>query len=427
MDITVFWFRRDLRLVDNIALARALDSGYPVLPLFIFDTTILEPLAKDDGRVTFIHKTLIDIQGQLQQWGSDLRVYHGEVPEVWQQVCKEFSVKEVYCNRDYEPYAQDRDRYVYEMLREQGIPLKGYKDQVIFEKNDVLKKDGMPYTVFTPYKKKWLLQYDRTLAEAVHITPEGFLQIPPETVPSLEWIGFQKSSQQVLPPQWDAIKEYEQYRDFPAQDHITYLSPHLRFGTVGVRDVLRRLQSRDSVFLSELIWREFFMQILYHFPHVETEVFREKYRNIPWRNSEEEFEKWCRGETGYPLVDAGIRQLNQTGYMHNRVRMIVAGFLCKHLLIDWRWGERYFASKLLDFELAANNGNWQWSAGTGCDAAPYFRVFNPETQIKKFDPQLRYIRRWIPDYDPATYIPQMVEHSFARQRAIATYKEALEA
>ncbi|CAM1348550.1 cryptochrome/photolyase family protein [Tenacibaculum insulae] len=423
--ISIFWFRRDLRLFDNKGLFEALNSRQKVVPVFIFDNEILESLPKDDARISFIYQTLAKIDDQLKLNKASLLVKVGNPMDVWQKLTSEFDIETVYTNKDYEPYAIKRDQQVEEFLMSKNIQFKRFKDQVIFEKSEIVKKDGLPYTVFTPYKNKWLQHFSEEKdTQEFKIRFDNFYEFVSE-FPTLKSIGFQESSIKVKPYNLENINNYDAVRDFPYQDKTSYLSPYLRFGLVSVRKIVRFALQTNTTFLSELIWREFFMQILFHFPKVVTTNFRQKYDAVPWRNKQEEFKKWCVGETGYPMVDAGMRQLNKTGYMHNRVRMITAGFLCKHLLIDWRWGEAYFAEKLLDYELSANNGNWQWAAGTGCDAAPYFRVFNPEAQLKKFDKDLQYIRKWIENFDELTYPKPIVEHKFARERAIATYKKAL--
>ncbi len=425
MRINIFWFRRDLRLEDNRGLYEALNGSNPILPLFIFDQSILEELPKDDARVTFIYDCLNRINDQLGHRGSSILIKHGDPLEIWQELIREYQIEKVYLNRDYEPYAQDRDKKIYEILKNQGITMKGFKDQVIFEKDEVVKPDGKPYTVYTPYKKKWLSHFtNRDIVAHPSEKLDNFLKKRFD-FPSLESLGFERSKIKAKNFHLNDLWGYGKTRDFPAQDATSYLSPHLRFGTVSPRQVIRKLESGTEVFLSELIWREFFMQILYHFPHVVDQSFRPQYDNIQWRNDEQEFEQWKTGMTGFPIVDAGMCQLNQTGYMHNRVRMIVASFLCKDLLIDWRWGEAYFAEKLLDYDLSANNGNWQWAAGTGCDAAPYFRIFNPTEQMKKFDPNLEYVKKWVPEYDTANYPEPIVDHSFERKRTLEAYKIAL--
>jgi deoxyribodipyrimidine photo-lyase len=425
MKVTIFWFRRDLRLEDNLGLLAALDSKFPVLPLFIFDEDILQELPKDDARLTFIYDSLKGINEDLKKHHTSLLCRKGKPVEVWKALLEEFDVAAAYTNKDYEPYARTRDKEVYDLLEAKDIQLHRIKDQVIFEERDILKKDGTPYTVYTPYKNKWLMHFDKEKVKPKRI--QNYQQFHRATFdfPSLSDIGFERSSIEVKPYDLSELQHYEKYRDYPNEDGTSYLSPHLRFGTVSVRQIIAELKSSDAVFLSELVWREFFMQILYHFPKVVNHNFKVKYDCITWRNNETEFKLWCEGQTGYPMVDAGMRQLNQTGYMHNRVRMIVAGFLCKHLLIDWSWGEAYFAEKLLDYDLSANNGNWQWAAGTGCDAAPYFRIFNPITQFTKFDKKANYVKRWVPELETDKYPAPMVEHKMARERALETYKDGL--
>lgn len=425
-EITLFWFRRDLRLEDNVGLFHALESKYPVIPLFIFDDSILDSLPKNDARVGFIHDSLSKINHKLQETGSSLLVKKGKTEKVWQVLLQEFNVKEVFFNKDYEPYAIKRDMVICELLESNKTACFSFKDQVIFEEKEITKSDGLPYTVYTPYKNKWLEKYQSMAPVQEFEATEKFSNFHKSnfTFPTLQQIGFEESSIKVIPHNLKNVLNYHETRDFPALDSTTHLSPHLRFGTVSIRKLVNWAAHKNQVFLSELIWREFFMQILFSFPRVVTHNFKSAYDGIQWRNDEEDFKRWCTGTTGYPMVDAGMRELNQTGYMHNRVRMVVASFLCKHLLINWQWGEAYFAQKLLDFELSSNVGNWQWAAGTGCDAAPYFRVFNPEIQLKKFDEKGIYIRKWIPEFDLG-YSQPIVEHSFARDRAIATYKAGI--
>jgi len=426
MKINIFWFRRDLRMDDNRALTEALNEGVPVLPLFIFDTNILEELASDDARVNFIYQRISLINDELGKEGSSVHVLTGDPADVWKKLIVSFDINSVYCSADYEPYAIRRDDLVGALLKERGIRLVKIRDQVIFGGDDIMKPDGRPYTVFTPYKRAWLKKFaPETLLEIKNRNqPRKFLALS-QTFPSIETVGFSKSSLKIKPYDLSVIRDYEKHRDIPSADRTSHLSPHLRFGTVSIREIVRKAMDENASFLSELIWREFFMQILFHFPGVVTDNFKPAYDSIDWRNDTAEYERWCAGETGYPIVDAGMRQLNESGYMHNRVRMITAGFLCKHLLIDWRWGEAYFAQKLLDYDLSSNNGNWQWAAGTGCDAAPYFRVFNPEIQQKKFDHRNEYVRKWVPEFDKPSYSKKIVEHDFARQRAIETYKAGL--
>tara|TARA_B110000037_G_C17111810_1_gene502161 strand:- start:122 stop:1408 length:1287 start_codon:yes stop_codon:yes gene_type:complete len=423
--MTIFWFRRDLRLLDNTGLNLALSESKDVQPIFIFDDDIIDELSKDDPRLNFIYQELLKINKELLSYNSSLKVYHGNPLKVFKELSRENPELVVYTNRDYEPYAIKRDEDINQLLLENGSSLISCKDQVIFEKNEVVKNDGLPYTVFTPFKNKWLAKFKE---EGLHVELElnsGNFNKSSHAFPSLKELGLEKSSIEVPSFSLEKVHNYEETRNFPFLDSTSKIGPHLRFGTVSIREIVSKAKDLNDTYLSELVWREFFMQILWHFPKVVHENFRKKYDFIQWRNNQEEFEKWCKGETGYPLVDAGMRELNKTGFMHNRVRMVTAGFLCKHLLIDWRWGEAYFAKKLLDYELSSNNGNWQWSAGTGCDAAPYFRVFNPSEQIKKFDKQNSYINKWIEDFNEFSYPDPIVEHSFARNRAIASYKEGL--
>ncbi len=426
MKIAVHWFRRDLRVEDNKALNAALESGLKVLPIFIFDKKILEDLPSQDPRVTFIHERLNTINETLKKYRCSVLCFHGTPMEVWKNLVRDFEIEEVFTNRDYEPYALERDQEVCDFLTENGIPFHTHKDQVIFEKNEILKDDGDPYVVFTPYKRKWLHQFrQKDFSPDEKLPSTNFYQDEFE-LPSLESLGFKPSDIKVKSYTLDHLDDYEESRNFPARDQTSYLSPHLRFGTISIRQIIAQLKSGHEVFLSELAWREFFMQILFHFPQVVNRNFYSKYDGVQWRNNEEDFEKWKHGKTGYPMVDAGMRELNRTGYMHNRVRMVVASFLCKHLLIDWKWGEAYFAEKLLDYELSSNNGNWQWAAGTGCDAAPYFRIFNPSEQIKKFDKNLDYIKKWVPEINSFEYPQPMVDHKGARERALKVYKEGIE-
>lgn len=422
--ISYFWFRRDLRLEDNTGLNAALNTGADVQPIFIFDTAIIDRLPKDDARISFIHQQLEEIQKTLNKHGASLLVRHGNPIEVWKELLEKGEVASIHCNRDYEPYALKRDEQVQQLTRQHGAEFCTYKDQVILEPGSVLKDDQTPYTVFTPFKKRWLSHFNATLLETTTANWEG-LQKSSYTMLSLEELGFKESRIKVVPFQLSQLDDYDTSRDYPAMDSTSYLSPHLRFGTVSIRQIFGRIPEENETFISELIWREFFMHILWHFPDAVHHNFKRQYDGVQWRNNEEEFKRWCAGETGYPMVDAGMRQLNETGYMHNRIRMVTASFLCKHLLIDWRWGEAYFAEKLLDFELASNNGNWQWAAGTGCDASPYFRVFNPTSQVQKFDKELKYIRTWVKDLDELTYPMPMVDHKMARERAIETYKIGL--
>jgi deoxyribodipyrimidine photo-lyase len=428
--VNIFWFRRDLRLEDNAGLYHALQRDLPVVPVFIFDRSILDELDdRRDQRVEFIYKALAELQKSLSALGSTLDVRHGYPKETWDRLCIDYSIDTVFANHDYEPYALARDRSVAEMLEEKAIEFISFKDQVIFEKDEVLKDDGSPYVVFTPYSKRWktLLNASSLRAYATKKYFRHFVKAPPRELPTLASIGFQAADLAFPSASWkkECICRYASQRDFPALEGTSRLSVHLRFGTISIRTLASETKEWSESFLNELIWREFYQMILWQYPRVVNESFRREYDRIKWRNNPEEFEKWCRGLTGYPIVDAGMRQLNKTGYMHNRVRMIVASFLTKHLLIDWRWGEAYFAKKLLDYELASNNGGWQWAAGSGCDAAPYFRVFNPYLQTKKFDPDLNYIRKWVPEFEQLTYPSPMVNHDFARKRCLDVYAMAL--
>ncbi|MBS1661984.1 MAG: deoxyribodipyrimidine photo-lyase, partial [Bacteroidetes bacterium] len=336
----------------------------------------------------------------------------------------------VFTNTDYEPYATDRDAAVKKLLAAHQIPFHSYKDQVIFEMGEVLKDDGKPYTVFTPYSKRWKAKVDEFYLSSYPTKKYArhFLQHRPKAIPSLASMGFKKVGLPFPPAsvRADLIKKYDKQRDYPGIAGTSHMGIHLRFGTVSVRALARKAAELNETYLGELIWRDFFQMILWHFPAVgKGKAFKPAYDRIKWRNNEGEFGKWCTGQTGYPIVDAGMRELNATGFMHNRVRMVVASFLAKHLLIDWRWGEAYFAEKLLDFELAANNGNWQWAAGSGCDAAPYFRIFNPTAQTKRFDPDFTYIKRWVPEWEELDYPRPMVVHEEARKRALAVYSKAV--
>ena len=430
--VSIFWFRRDLRLDDNVGFLEALKGSHPVLPIFIFDKEILNELPQDDARVTFIYETLQKMRNELQEdHGSSLALFYGKPETVWKQLIKDYNIDTVYTNHDYEPYALERDEQIKKLLNKEDIDFKTYKDQVIFEKDEVVKGDGDPYVVYTPYKNKWQEIFDEDAHLKIHYTSQHLKNlIQNSRLPNLDLsdMGFKKSSIEI--PEYDVtptlIQNYEDTRNFPGQDGTSHLGPHLRFGTVSVRKMVKKaIAEKNTVFWSELIWREFFMQILYHYPKTVNNAFRSKYDRIEWRNNKKEFEKWKKGETGYLLVDAGMRQLNTTGYMHNRVRMLVASFLCKHLLIDWRWGEAYFAEKLLDYEQSSNVGNWQWAAGSGVDAAPYFRIFNPMTQVDKFDKDKKYIKEFVPEFDTDDYPEKMVDHKEARERCLKTYKAAV--
>lgn len=429
MKIAIHWLRRDLRIHDNHSFFKALQSNYPVLPLFIFDSNILDRLPnKQDARVEFIHQSLQHLQQEFAKHGSGLVIKIGKPEDIWPELLKEYQIAEVFTNHDYEPYGKNRDQAVADYLVSEGISFFTFKDQVIFEKSEVTKDDGKPYTVFTPYKNKWkskLLQHpipsypsEQFLSNLFQVTT---------SIPTLDQIGFKPSGidfpNSFVPEK--LLIEYDQKRNFPALPATSKIGVHLRFGTISIREQAKMALQFSDTWLNELIWRDFYHMILWHFPHVKESAFKKEYDQIEWRHSQDDFQKWCEGKTGYPLVDAGMRELNQTGFMHNRVRMVVASFLTKHLLLPWQWGEAYFAEKLLDFDLAANNGGWQWASSSGCDAAPYFRIFNPAEQIKKFDSQYQYIKKWVTEWGTNHYPAPMVEHTFARNRALETYAKAL--
>ncbi|MBS1599587.1 MAG: deoxyribodipyrimidine photo-lyase [Bacteroidetes bacterium] len=430
--VNIFWFRRDLRIVDNAGLYHALRGDHPVVPIFIFDRNILDRLEdKSDKRVQFIYNSIVDIQEKLIALGSSLEVYYDFPENVFSQLLEKYKIDSVYTNHDYEPYASERDENVNNTLKKSGVSFQSFKDQVIFEKNEVLKDDQDPYTVFTPYSRRWKSMLNDFYLKSYPTKKyfKNFHKQHPLALRQLESMGFKTMSDEKFPTKKIDVhffKEYQRQRDFPAVPGTSRLGIHLRFGTISIRELASKALELSETFLNELIWRDFYHMILWHFPKVgKGKSFKPAYDHIKWRNNEIEFEKWCNGMTGYPIVDAGMRQLNATGFMHNRVRMIAASFLVKHLLIDWRWGEAYFAEKLLDFDLAANNGGWQWSASCGCDAVPYFRIFNPSLQTKKFDPDLKYIRQWIPELDEFSYPKPIVEHEFARKRALEAYSKAV--
>ncbi|MEP5611983.1 MAG: deoxyribodipyrimidine photo-lyase [Cyclobacteriaceae bacterium] len=424
--VTIFWFRRDLRLKDNASLFYALKESNPVQPIFIFDTEILDKLDdKKDPRVEFIHQEVTQLNEELKVRNTTLDVHVGKPLDIWKQLIEDYDVDAVYANRDYEPYARERDLAIHQFLESKSIPFKAKKDHVIFEKDEIVKDDGKPYTVYTPYSRKWKAKlnafYQRAYPSEL---VDHWNETPSKSPPALEGIGFFSSGLSFPDRKLnkEVISKYHDTRDIPSVAGTSRLSIHLRFGTISIRKLVREATGLNEKYLNELIWRDFYQAILWHFPRVVHENFHRKYDGIEWRNNEAEFEKWCEGQTGYPIVDAGMRELNNTGFMHNRVRMVVASFLTKHLLIDWRWGEAYFAQKLLDYELASNNGGWQWAAGTGVDAAPYFRIFNPYTQTEKFDKDLSYVKKWVSELDSTDYPDPIVDHKLARQRALDTYK-----
>ncbi len=429
--INVFWFRRDLRLADNAGLYHALKVTKNVLPVFIFDKNILDKLEdKKDARVSFIYDTIADIQENLLATGNTLHVLYDTPVRAFETLLKKYNIEKVFTNEDYENYARERDEEITALLKKHDALFESFKDQVIFSKDEVLKDDGKPYTVFTPYSRKW-----KAMLKPFHLKSyptekyfSNFLKQEPIALPALKKMGFEKSGQSFparrIPK--NIIKEYGSQRNFPGIHGTSHMGLHLRFGTLSIRMLARESKTISEVYMNELIWRDFYHMITWHYPHVGNgKAFKPAYDNIKWRNNEDEFKKWCEGKTGYPIVDAGMRELNETGFMHNRIRMVTASFLSKHLLMDWRLGEAYFAEKLLDYDFAANNGGWQWAAGSGCDAAPYFRIFNPYLQTKKFDPDLAYIKKWVPEFDQADYPPPIVEHSFARERCLKVYKAAL--
>ncbi len=452
MKLNIFWFRRDLRLEDNAGLFHALKNGLPVLPVFIFDRNILDGLEdKKDARVEFIHLEIRRLQAELEAFGSGIAVLFGKPEEVFIQLASQLEIHAVFTNHDFEPYAILRDEAVKNLLAEKNIAFHTFKDHVIFEKNEVVKDDGSPYLVFTPYRRKWeevlfsktepvpgsngkveplsffLKPYPTAdyFSNFVKITPE-IRQLTAE-IPSLNELGFVAVGA-AFPPKFSTfklVKNYADHRDFPAFESTTKLSVHYRFGTVSIRDKARKALKISASYLNELAWRDFFAMILHHFPQVVSEPFRPEFQQVEWRNDEEEFHRWCIGQTGYPLVDAGMRELNDTGFMHNRVRMVTASFLTKHLLVDWRWGEAYFAKKLLDYDLASNVGNWQWAAGCGVDAAPYFRIFNPDAQVERFDKDLEYVKKWVPELKTKEYVEPLVDHVFARERCLKVFRKAL--
>ena len=426
---TIFWFRRDLRIKDNVGLHNALKNNINVIPIFIFDENIINELPKNDKRINFIHSELESIKKQLNNLNSDLLVFKGTPEKIFEKLIAENKIEKVYANHDYEPYAIDRDREIKKLLADSDVEFKTFKDQVIFEKDEILKTNEKPYLVFTPYSKVWKSKINNNLLldNSINKFRNNFFKYEhPSRMLSLSDLGFEKVNLNISSKNLDldVVKNYEKTRDFPAINGTSKMSVHLRFGTVSIRELVSLAILTNEKYLNELIWREFFMSILYHFPHTVSENFHEKYNKMTWRNNQSEFEAWCSGKTGFPLVDAGMRELNETGLMHNRVRMVVANFLTKLLLIDWRWGEEYFAKKLLDYELSSNIGNWQWAAGTGVDAAPYFRIFRPDTQVERFDKDFEYIKKWIPDYEN-DYIDPIVNYKEARQRALDSYKRIM--
>ena len=427
--MVIFWFRRDLRLDDNHALFKALKSGYDVLPIFIFDSNITNKLNQNDHRLNYINNVLDGLNKRLSENKKKIYIYKGDPIEIISKLIIKLKIKEIYLNKDYEPYARDRDNKIEKFCVANNVSYNSFKDHVIFEEDQIVKKDGTPYVVYTPYSRKWIEKFQSNQLDSYpsELNLGGF--VDSDKIREVNYLmDFEKN---IISPKTynlnkDLIDKYEETRNFPALDSTSRIGVNLRFGTVSTRKIVKTSSERsNNTFLKELIWREFFIQILWHFPHTTEKSFKDKYERIEWRNNMDDFKLWCDGKTGYPIVDAGMNQLNKTGFMHNRLRMVVGSFLCKHLLIDWRLGEKYFADKLFDYEQASNVGNWQWVAGCGVDAAPYFRIFNPEEQQKKFDKELQFIKKWIPNYDKDNYINKIVDHKFARERCLNTYKKAL--
>ena len=428
-NFSVFWFRRDLRLDDNLGLNAALSSGLKVIPIFIFDTEIINKLEKNDLRIKMIHAALVKLNDAMLGNRCNVGMYLGNPKAVFESLLKKYKIKSVYTNRDYEPYALERDKSIKSFLEKKNVTYKSFKDQVIFEKDEVVKDDGNPYKVYTPYSRKWIETLNargfETCKSETKLNCLASLELPYLT---LKEIGFDEKKFDIplFNIDFKTIEKYEETRNFPYLNSTSRIGAHLRFGFVSIRKLVEKAHKKSNkTYLKELIWREFFMQILWHFPYTQEKSFKPKYDRIKWLNNYEEFKKWCEGNTGYPLVDAGMRELNQTGFMHNRVRMLVGSFLCKHLLIDWRWGEKYFAKKLLDYEMSSNVGNWQWVAGCGVDASPYFRIFNPKEQIKKFDKDFKYIKKWVPEFQSSLYPKEIIDHKFARNRCLETFKAAV--
>ncbi|KAB2814460.1 cryptochrome/photolyase family protein [Phaeocystidibacter luteus] len=428
--VALFWHRRDLRIHDNAGLFKALSADTPVQPVFIFDSSILDKLEdKDDARVSFIYREIQRLKSEYEQLGASLLVKYGDPLKVYEELLQEFDVEAVFTNRDYEPYARERDKSIHQFLKKNDVDFIGAKDHVIFEKSEVVKDDGDPYLVYTPYSKKWkaALQSDSFRAYDTLDLAENLHQTKPFKLLELSDMDFVPSTIEIPARQFPEkiIDGYDETRDIPSIQGTSRLSVHLRFGTISIRALAKFAQEHNEKYLNELIWRDFYQMILFHHPDSPDTAIKSKYDNIEWEHNEEHYDAWCEGKTGYPLVDAGMRELNETGFMHNRVRMVVASFLTKHLLLDWRLGERYFARKLLDFELASNVGGWQWASGSGCDAAPYFRIFNPESQLEKYDKDLKYVKRWVPEYGTSSYPEPIVVHKEARERALDRYKSGL--
>ena len=428
-NLVIFWFRRDLRLKDNVGLFHALNENNKVLPIFIYDKNTLDKLNKSDHRLDFIEHSLKKLNDLLKKNDKSISIYYGKPVKVFSELIKKYNVSKVYSNKDYTPYSIKRDKKVEELLKVNNIDFNSFKDHVLFEKFEIVKNDNTPYKVYTPFSRKWLIKMSENKIDFFNSEKYIYKFFNERgKFLTLKEIGFDKSKLNplVLNLSSDTINNYEKTRNFPSVNGTSKIGIHLRFGTISTREMITKAEaSKNKTFLKELVWREFFQQILFHYPHTLNKSFKPKYDRIEWLNNENQFKKWCSGQTGYPLVDAGMRELNQTGFMHNRVRMLVGSFLCKHLLIDWRWGEAYFAEKLYDYETASNVGNWQWVAGCGVDASPYFRIFNPHEQIKKFDKNLIYTKKWVPEFDSNQYVDPIVIHKQARERCLLTYKKAL--
>jgi len=427
-NLSVFWFRRDLRLHDNHGFFQALDKSKSVLPIFIFDINILKDLNQNDRRVSLLFDRLMELNKELAKQSKKIHVYYGDPELILNELHEKIPFDALFANTDYEPYATKRDRTINNSLGKKYVKFLSFKDQVIFEKDEILSNEGKIYSVYTYYMKKWKSLFNNSMTDSypshklLHkcITSDAI-----KCVHFLDEIGFEYSKYILYNPNLTQISlnKYEESRDNPNVNGTSNASVHLRFGFLSIREVVKIALQYSEIFLNELIWRSFFSQILWNYPRVVDSCFKVKYNNLEW-NSNDLLFKWQKGQTGFHIVDAGMRQLIETGYMHNRVRMIAASFLVKNLGIDWRLGEAYFASKLMDFDLASNNGNWQWVAGTGCDASPYFRVFNPNTQRERYDPNFKYCAKWINELEEnGIYrVPKIVDAKQSRLEAIDRYK-----
>jgi deoxyribodipyrimidine photo-lyase len=439
MSKSIMWFRRDLRLDDNPALDHALSESRQILLCYVLDPSILQAKETGSPRVAFFLSALRHLHEAIRDKGGQLSILEGKPEKVLLDIARAQNVELITWNRDYEPYAVRRDEEVARRAREAGISIRTFHDQCLQPPGEITKADGKPYVVFTPYYKQWLqagkespvrapdrlktgsIEKSRTLPDLGELDRTSEIPLPPA-----DEISAQSQLDQFIDSNLD---RYDSARDIPFLNATSRLSPYLRFGILSPRRLRERLKLRRSqgakIFLSELAWRDFYKQILHFFPHVATGAYRKEYDAIPWPNDKKLFKAWCDGRTGFPIVDAAMRQLNQTGWMHNRLRMIVASFLAKDLQIDWRWGERYFMQKLIDGDLSANNGGWQWAAGTGTDAAPYFRIFNPTRQAERFDPEGKFIEQWVPEIDTDDYPPPIVDHKIQRDSTLKLYKSAI--